>query len=58
MTEVCIECGQPMDTEDNLCFCTKCEEKIMADPEFWLAYFHFCDVPANLEQIKKWMGAQ
>ena len=50
-TTRCEGCGEPWDTDDGM-FCHDCECKFWKDPEAVLDYFHFCGVPATLEQIK------
>ena len=47
----CVGCGKVWDTDDCQ-FCDDCEAKFWEDPQAVLAYFHWCGVPATLEEIK------
>ena len=48
---LCEGCGNEWDTDDGL-FCYECECKFWKDPQAVMEYFHFCGVPATLEEIK------
>ncbi len=43
------------DWNDGSLVCETCEDEIWRDPEAILGYFHFCGVPATMEQILEWM---
>jgi hypothetical protein len=52
--EICIICEKPWN--DGSLVCHACEEEFWSDPEAVLGYFHFCGVPATMEQILELMG--
>jgi len=50
MTEKCILCEKnPVDGE---LVCNECETEFWKDPQAVMEYFHFCGIPATLEEIK------
>jgi len=49
----CIICGKEWDNGSLIC--DECEEAFWKDEEAILGYFHFCGVPATIEDIRKWM---
>jgi len=51
MTTYCEGCGKEWDTDDGL-FCDECEANFWKDPQAVMEYFHFCGIPATLEEIK------
>lgn len=46
----CVGCDNQI--ADDEMFCDKCYSDFWKDPEAVLDYFHFCGVPATLEEIK------
>lgn len=50
--DVCLGCGKEWDTDDCL-FCDDCETAFWKDPKAVLDYFHFCGIPATIEQIQE-----
>ena len=54
-TEHCIICGKF--TDGNELVCERCESQFWKDEEAILDYFHFCGVPATIEQIREMMKA-
>lgn len=51
--EKCIICEK--DWNDGSLVCDTCEDEFWRDPEAILGYFHFCGVPATMEQVLEWM---
>ena len=48
--ELCIICEKnPVDGELD---CEECESNFWNDPQAVMEYFHFCGIPATLEEIK------
>lgn len=50
-TMKCLGCENVIPDDDGM-FCIDCETAFWKDPEAVLEYFHFCGVPATLEEIK------
>ena len=47
----CIICEKnPIDSGELVC--DECESEFWKDPQAVMEYFHFCGIPATLEEIK------
>ena len=47
----CLTCDNQI-PDDGEMICSDCEIAFWKDPQAVMEYFHFCGVPATLEQIK------
>ena len=48
----CLGCENVIPDDDDDLFCHDCEKAFWKDPQAVLEYFHFCRIPATLEEIK------
>ena len=52
--EKCIICDK--DWDDGSLVCDDCEAAFWKDEEAILGYFHFCGVPATIEDVRRYMN--
>lgn len=47
----CLTCDNEVPDDDEM-ICHECECNFWKDPQAVMEYFHFCGIPATLEEIK------